>query len=438
MDASLKRAAPSEAAAEPAKRPRQDPSDEVYPRPSAAEHAASSSNDAEFSVLTWNVLAHSFTIHNKQLHRTFWNMGREDPEQTQDRYRHATEALLSQRPDVVLLQECEPAFLKVEMELNLRAHYLLDEYVAYCCFGADGGAVEARQKPGCAILLHKAGKLQRVPDVPIAFSDGDPSYGGQHLASLAVLCRTRLGQQVWVACLHQRYEAPIHLPPARGGPCQRGAQLHAIRRAMQNHSPCRSVVLGGDFNASCRPQDTEFVQMRDIESCTWLGQSMARVLLTRPRQPGDAPTGLSPDWSTPVAIDHVYASHDLRPLRWGTGGVPQPPYRVREQERMRSSVEGASDHVWIRVWLRHCGPPAPKEPQTASVASRAPPESGILSFGTGGPPHGIPWDGYKPVEAPPEPSMRGRRIRMLVPKFGMGKGQTAVIMGPSKSNKCWE
>ena len=39
---------------------------------------------------------------------------------------------------------------------------------------------------------------------------------------------------------------------------------------------------------------------------------------------------------------------------------------------------------------------------------------------------------------PVEPSLRGRRLRMLVPKFGMGKGDTGVIMGPSKSKTFWE
>jgi len=380
--------------------------------------------------MTWNLLAHVFTIHHKSLHRTHWNLGREDPEQTRDRYRLATEVAMEQRPDVLLLQECDPAFLTVEMELNPRAHCLLDEYVAYCCFGADGEAPHKRQKPGCCILLHKAGRLARVPGVPVAVCDGDTAFGGQHYASVAVLCTTRSGRHVWIGTLHQRYEAPIHLPPVRGAPNQRGAQLNALRRAMAASSPCPNIIVAGDFNATCRSCDEEFVNMSLIEGCTWLGQETRRVRLASSSDPVEAPTGLNPDWSSPVAIDHVYATPDLAPVRFATQGIPQVPYRVYPNERMLSAIEVPSDHVWVKVHFRHQGPV-----QDGSVPL-VPGDAGVLAFGNGGPPHGLRWDGYRPP--PPEPSMRGRRVRMLVAKFGMPKGATGVVMGPSKSGKAWE
>ena len=316
--------------------------------------------------------------------------GRESPYQACERYTLATHAILEQFPDAVLLQECEPAFLVPELGLNPKAALLLEEYVAYCCFGADGLPPEQRQAPGCAVLLKKTGALVRVPEVDVAFVDGREEFGGKHYCSIAILCTAVGGGQLWVGGLHQCYEAPQSQLPARAGPRpKRGRQLQAIRGAMREKWPCRNIVFGGDFNATCRPRkDRQFIPMFCIEDCTWLGREMRRVAIYeedswyswKRHDDDQAPTGLNPGWQLPVALDHVYLSSNMEALEAGTGGPPRNPYDA-DTEVPRwdaNAVQAPSDHVWVWVHVRYRRgggedplPPSRFEPQ----------EYGVMCFG---------------------------------------------------------
>ena len=450
------------------------------------DNAAERERDEDFTVLTWNLLAHAFTTNNKRFHGRDGNGGREAPQQTRTRYAMATAALLRQAPDALLLQECEPAFLREGLGLNPSAAALLKEYVAYCCFGAEAEATapDQRRRPGVALLLRKRGRLRRVPQTDVAFVDGGDLFGGKHYCSIAVLCATADARTVWIGGLHQCYEAPEHLPPARGPRRKRGAQLQELRRVMRGRSACGRIVVGGDFNASCRPCDQQFVDMRCIEACTWLAaEEMCRVRVAGPAAPGpssQAATGLNPEWDTPVALDHVYVSPDLEAVRTATGGSPKPPYHPRDviREWGAHAIQGPSDHVWVQVHVRMCGRgPTAELPDAGGGA-----ESGVLSFGTGGPKRGLLWNGDAPRPAPglgpapvapayhelfpdraqesahgrpaaghraareaapvpapgaPRPAA-GRAIRMLVSKFRMQEGDRAAVVGVTKTGSSWQ
>ena len=313
----------------------------------------------DFTVLQWNVLARPYTSYN-------WGGGRPAPHdsvqghcnteatesaaQTAARYSLSAAGLLEQAPDAAMLQEVEPAYF--DSAVNPGAGKLLEQYVAYSCFG---GA--ASDQPGVVVLLREGGALSKAPGMDPVLVQGDRATGGPSKGSILVPV-VPVGDGggggaggggggapvVWIGS--------IHLTPPKFNPEKARHHLERTLAAIQPPCECAgaSVLLAGDFNASGAEVDT-------LLADPVLGEHMLNLQLQRIPLGDGVMTGLSADFSSQEAIDHTLVSGGLLASTTTNGAdalsvdvekVPVSPYATSEG-RAPAEVLGASDHVWIKI-----------------------------------------------------------------------------------------
>ena len=298
-------------------------------------------SDSAFGVLAWNLLAAPFTAFNHgppkcvQGHRNPAESV-ETAAQTAARYSLATEALLRQAADAVLLQELDTSFF--DAAINPRASELLAAYEVAATTNAPTVGTDG---PGTGVLLRRGGRLRSTGETRSV--GGTRETGGTSKSATCVLVQTCGGQRVWLASIHV---APIKFNEAGATTLLRmlAEALH-VELAVAGDAAAASappVVLGGDFNA-------EPSELRQLARSTFLG-GLARV-------PGLGHTGLSSDFAQPVTIDHLLVSPGLtlRGQRFVANG-PCSPYAAADADGDEAagapaSVVGASDHVWQMAWL---------------------------------------------------------------------------------------
>eukprot|EP00966_Prymnesium_polylepis_P073479 1705729-Prymnesium_polylepis.1 len=280
-----------------------------------------------FTVLSWNVLAREFTMFNREPPGCV--QGHHNPDdrletkgQTEERYSLATDAILAQRADAVLLQELSQDFF--DHAVNPRAQDLLAEYEI---------AHEANDAgPGTAVLLHKDSPLVNTG---LRFTAGgsEEETGGTSKSASGVQV-TLAGARCWLVSLHL---TPFKYKPE---PVRKHLQLlgDALRmQASPDGRPPPRIIVGGDLNAE--PHEVATLQ----SECAFLGGALSRV-----GAPG--PTGLSANFATPEAIDHMFVSPGLRLLDVALERPPESPYAERPEGKVGpAAVAYASDHVWQRI-----------------------------------------------------------------------------------------
>lgn len=264
-----------------------------------------------FHVLQWNILARKYTTYNAEFHQN--GDGVESLEQTRRRYSLASSTMIKLRPDAILLQEMDPAFLKTEE--NPLADELLEEFIPYCCFGG-----ETKDEPGTAVFLRKNGRLQSWDQGSVQRVGGSHETGGHSKSCIFVpVYHTASGGHLWLGS--------IHMTPVKYAP----EAAHRHLSMCSCHCPTDApLVLAGDFNAS--PQ-----QIKDM-------QNRRRSFLTDlERIPFDGATGLSSTFDDLEHIDHLFVSKELT--------VVTPSVLEKEPHSPWSPIDGAvtgaSDHVYI-------------------------------------------------------------------------------------------
>ena len=149
-----------------------------------------------FTVLSWNVLAREFTMYNReppgcvQGHQNAAADGLESDEQTAVRYRFASEALLRQAPDAILLQELSTDFF--DSRTNPLADALLQQFQVAHQTNSAG--------PGTAVLVRKAGPLT-VTGVVRSVGASEELTGGTSKSASAVLVDVN-GAACWLVSVH--------------------------------------------------------------------------------------------------------------------------------------------------------------------------------------------------------------------------------------------
>ena len=280
-----------------------------------------------FTVLSWNVLAREFTKFNKEPPGCV--QGHHNPDdaletldQTKARYTLASDAILAQAPDAVLLQELSADFFN--QAFNPRAEALLSRFEIAHQTNAEG--------PGTAVLLRRGGSLMSTG---VVFSAGasEELTGGTSKSASAVLVEIG-GTRCWIVS--------IHLTPHKYNPeaVRRhlemlGVALRAGADTTPSYSSPPRVIIGGDLNAE--PHEVVTLQ-RDLST---LGGALSRVVA-----PGE--TGLSANFSTAESIDHIFISPGLRLLDVTLERQPPAgPYAAQAGAGEGATpVLFASDHVW--------------------------------------------------------------------------------------------
>ena len=264
--------------------------------------------DQRVSVLSYNLLARPFTKYEKQHHRNPADKI-ETEAQTRERYSVSTKTIIAEKPHVVLLQECEPAYFNLES--NKHADTLLAMYNLFPCFGRqpDGGI-----SPSTAVLfLRDSAKALEV--VPRCVG-GDEACGGTSKTCTVV-------------------DATIHQQVHRFASCH--FTFDGLAEKRRHHvdlleplmSKCQRLVVGGDFNAA-------------NESMNGLQRNSFLHDLDRPSL--DAPLGtVSSEQKT---IDHFF-TRGFRVLQTACLHVAKCPYG----EGVPAEIVGGSDHVPILVHL---------------------------------------------------------------------------------------
>ena len=280
---------------------------------------------SSFTVLSWNVLAAEFTMYNReppgciQGHRNREHK-LEAPTQTAARYSIATDALLEQAPDAVLLQELSVQFL--DSQINPRAEALLAEFEVAHVTNSAG--------PGTAVLLRKDGALTNTG---LVFTVGAvEETGGNSKSASAVLVSLDDGRRCWIVS--------VHLTPHKFNPKAVFTHLELLAEAMRANNtsadqPPAKIVVGGDLNADL--QEVAVLQ----RECAFLGELLHVDAMGN--------TGLSADFSKPEYIDHFFTSAGLRVVDGvGLEKKPASPYGVSASGGA-APVVGASDHVWQHI-----------------------------------------------------------------------------------------
>ena len=248
-------------------------------------------------------------------------------DQTKVRYSLASDAILAQSPDAVLLQELSVDFFNPAV--NPRAEALLARFEIAQQTNSAG--------PGTAVLLRWGGPLKSTG---VVFSAGasEELTGGTSKSASAVLVQVG-GTRLWIVS--------VHLTPHKYNPEAVRRHLEILGVALRagtdttlsSSSPPR-VILGGDLNAE--PHEVVMLQ-RELAT---LGGALSRVVA-----PGD--TGLSANFSTPESIDHIFISPGLRLLDVQMERQPPSgPYAAQASAAAGATpVAFASDHVWQAVRL---------------------------------------------------------------------------------------
>lgn len=298
----------------------------------------------EARVLQWNILAREYTGYNDQSRRPATRGGPLDPrylghgngladplgletlEQTARRFSLATDALLRQSADAVLLQECAPAFFS--RALNPRAEALLDRYRLFPGF---------EDEPGTAILLLKpeaGGALLEAPGLGVQHVGGTGDTGGKSKGALLVPVIPAVAGAGWSA-ESAVWLASLHLAPPRFDP-QGASRQHRLLQLALDRTP--RAVVAGDFNA----------EAAELEALGWF-RRMKRV----PAPAAIEASGTATTWhaATPrergELIDHCYLSEGIRVVGDASfEKLPSSPYSAAS-----GGVSGASDHVWMAVRL---------------------------------------------------------------------------------------
>lgn len=309
-----------------------------------------------FTVLHWNVLAAPFTFFNRAPPKCV--CGHRNPSsdvesafQTAARYQLASEALLEQRTDVVLLQELDVAFL-FDAAANPKAAALAEVFELA---GSTNQPTVGSDGPGTAVLIRKGGALRSTGIVKSV--GASKATGGTSKSATCVLAEEArpsggMRRLVWLVS--------IHLSPPKHNEAGARALLELLADALRSdhelestagpsafHLPAGTavngpaseralVVVGGDFNAE--PHELHALQRGSL-----LG-ALRRVA-------GMGHTGLSATFATPETIDHLLVSPGLRPLDGRIERVPSSPYSAGGDSAHAAAVVGASDHVWQSVRL---------------------------------------------------------------------------------------
>lgn len=263
---------------------------------------------AKLTVMTWNVLAGPFTMHNSAHHRSPEKI--ETSHQTHARYSIAGKEIRNRAVDIVMLQECETPFF--ESKWNSAASDILKKYHIFQC-------QTSPEEPGTAILVKKYGWAKVAADKPMCIGGTKETGGTSKIAT--VLPVTVGSKEIQVVSTHFTWngaaEQRIH---------------HAALIGKSLPSDASNVILGGDFN--CEPG----AHLEKLEGQSFLGK-MNHVPL-----PSGSMTGLSGDFSKQERIDHLYISKDMAFSNASALASPQSPYAVSDGSQP-AAVQGASDHV---------------------------------------------------------------------------------------------
>ena len=282
-----------------------------------------------FTVLSWNILARSFTYWNRQPPKCVQGHHNpldelEDVQQTRARYALASEEILTRLPDAVLLQECDVDFFAPTFNPQAEALAAAYEVVAT---NEDG--------PGTAVLLRKQGRTLVPTGIVQRVGASEERTGGYSKSAtmVQVSVTTSVGADLlWLIS--------IHAAPVKFNPTAVRAHLDELYDALRGPAslpaPLR-VLLAGDLNAS--PSEVEELQRT---SCLGGLQRVEASTLGH--------TGLSATFDAPCTIDHAFLSPGLRLVAARREKAPESPYApVTGASGSAAKVVGASDHVWMEV-----------------------------------------------------------------------------------------
>jgi len=273
----------------------------------------------------WNILASPYTKYNSAHHGNGYNKP-ETIAQTSDRYARAASAILTEKPDAVILQEVEPSFF--DKQVNPNAAELLDNYSITTGFGPN-------DTPGTAVLLRQEG-IFYPSALQLIYVGGLNETGGGSKSTLCVpvvMRGSRDDQPLWLCSIHMA-------PPKY----KRTEAMHHLELTSASLEGQTRVILAGDWNAEL----SELEQMK-IAGCAILNR------LNNVSLPVGTATGLSGDFSQVEHIDHMFISSetvellDDDPREGRSVQLEKHPISPWDADR---NVIGASDHVWILVRMR--------------------------------------------------------------------------------------
>jgi Ser/Thr protein kinase RdoA (MazF antagonist)/endonuclease/exonuclease/phosphatase family metal-dependent hydrolase len=311
-------------------------------------------------VMTYNVLARPYTKYNTAFHRNASPV--ETLEQTQARYRLATEEILREAPDAVCLQECEQEFVDPATDSNPAAASLLDAYQAVSCFGPPSPDT-GLGTPGTVVLIRReahGGRLSCVVTTgsePAVFRvEGSSATGGTSKSAVGVLCQFADATPLVVISLHATTTRSARA---------RQHQMSLISSALESMFPAGErplVCVCGDFNGTAED----------------LARDDSALLNGLSRVEFGVDTGCGANFDRPHPIDHMFVSptgllvESLRAER-----PPSSPYAIDAATAgvaVPAAVSGPSDHVWLSAELVSFGRdwPTVLSPWPAALAQDEP------------------------------------------------------------------
>jgi endonuclease/exonuclease/phosphatase family metal-dependent hydrolase len=242
--------------------------------------------------------------------------------QTKRRHSHAGASILTQRTDVVCLQECSGEFL--EGKYNSNADAILTEFIPYTCFSRPG------KGPGAVTLLRRDGAFMPVATQRVCKD------------AFCVLCiaveHVVTNLQCWIVNLSSFSSTSSANETKHAFDVQHAIEL--IRNLLDG-TGIENVVFVGHFDVSTN----------EIIAKSWLG-TLQHVNL-------DVETNTSRDDAVMTKMQgrgHMFVSSSF--MQSGLkleGKNPRSPYAIddRHEEGGRSKICGASDSAWFRTTLSY-------------------------------------------------------------------------------------
>ena len=267
---------------------------------------------AEFSVLTWNVLAHIHTHWDAARHQNEPEKPKplESTEQRRARHAQVVQTLRRLSPDIALLQEVDVTFMPKSWQpaagALLPCGETLEGYTPYRSYS---------ERDEGAVVLLKDTTFERDRSMPVAYLPASSAHGWK--TGVALRARGRLFQHVSiaVASVHLRWGSPEH-------------QHALLSSALRTHGTSTvPFLVGGDFNVATQE----------------LGATIHPLLEGAGLQRVATPSGVATGMHSQACIDHIYASPQLRAESASVG--PLAP----QDRGPWGPPEGhdGSDHAWL-------------------------------------------------------------------------------------------
>eukprot|EP01001_Neometanema_parovale_P008287 NODE_456_length_2452_cov_51.215114_g433_i0.p1 GENE.NODE_456_length_2452_cov_51.215114_g433_i0~~NODE_456_length_2452_cov_51.215114_g433_i0.p1 ORF type:complete len:758 (+),score=70.69 NODE_456_length_2452_cov_51.215114_g433_i0:57-2330(+) len=271
-------------------------------------------------VMSWNILAHVFTHHQKHIHGGTYL---ESAVQRSGRHKAIAHAIVKAKADVILLQEVDDTFLPSDWSGGpLPCGVDLRGYTAFRCYSGNSYIQE-----GVCILLREG--WERDPSRPVTRIKANEATGGKNGVTLLARHRDYPAIRCWLSSVHLKW-----------GPNDAPTRQYLLDQAL-----CPTVinsvdpaVLAGDFN-------TTLLDIEHLETVLKRHPDMKRL-----PTPPHAATALAGNLAAVPGhvIDYLYTTLDIEKAKCDVGPLNTSGRGPYELDTNTGTIVGdGSDHAWI-------------------------------------------------------------------------------------------